>query len=190
MKQTIRAYIAKIPLAKPLYHTIKKKREELRRRRAQNQLRENKPIIRLGSPECFLGLPLLVSWDVTSNCNFRCSYCFHAGKEYKKDFCTLEQAESAIKHLASANPPKYQVNLLGGEPTTHPHLAEIIMLLCQYIGDRLENLKIITNGSFTESQMKTILKAGEQVNVCLHISVHLEYMSVERNSIRCGQTFK
>ena len=190
MKRTLRTFIAKIPLAKSLYRTVKRRREEYPIQYEQAGSEMKQPIIRQGSPECFEGMPLRVDWKVTSFCNFRCSYCFHAGKEYKKDFCTLEQAESAIKHLASANPPKYQVNLLGGEPTTHPHLAEIIMLLCQYIGDRLENLKIITNGSFTESQMKTILKAGEQVNVCLHISVHLEYMSVERNSIRCGQTFK
>lgn len=180
MKQIIRSFIVKIPLAKSLYHAVKKRREELCRQRAQNQLRKKQSIIRMGSPECFDGFPLLVSWDVTSYCNFRCSYCFYAGKEYKKDFCTLEQAETAIKHLASANRPSYQVNLLGGEPTTHPHLAEIITLLKDHLGDRLEMLQIITNGSFRESQMQAVLKAGEQVNVTLSISIHLEYMNVER----------
>ena len=146
----------------------------------ETHLNKKQSIIKQGSPECFEGFPLRVHWDVTSHCNFRCSYCFDAGKGYKKDFCTLEQAETAIKHLASANRPSYQVGLLGGEPTTHPHLAEIITLLCQYLGDRLEMLQIITNGSFSESQMKAILKAGEQVKVKLIISVHLEYMGVER----------
>ncbi len=179
LKQTIRNFIAKIPMTKLLYRAIKNRHEELRRWREQDQLRKTQPIIRQGSPECFEGLPLRVSWDVTSYCNFRCSYCFNAGTEYKKDFCTLEQAETTIKHLASSNRPSYQVNLIGGEPTTHPHLDEIIMLLCQYLGDRLEMLQITTNGSFSENQMKAILMAGELANVNLTISVHLEYLNVE-----------
>ena len=180
MKQAIRAFIAKIPLAKPLYHTIKNRREELRRRRTQNQLRENQPIIRQGSPGCFEGLPLLVHWNITSHCNFRCSYCFHAGSEYKKDFCTLEQAETAIRHLVSANRPSYSVHLLGGEPTTHPHLAEIITLLHQYLGDRLESLMIISNGSFGEKLMEAIIGEGEKHLIKMIFSVHLEFMRIER----------
>ena len=108
------------------------------------------------------------------------SYCFNAGREYKKSFCTLEQAETALRHIASANRPSYQVVLVGGEPTAHPHLAEIITLLCQHLSNRLELLTITTNGSFNECQMETILKLGEQVNLKLAISVHLEYMNVER----------
>ena len=84
MKRIIRNLTAKIFFAKPLYHAIKQRREELRRRRAQDQLRKKQPIIRQGSPECFERLPLRVSWDVTSFCNFRCSYCYYAGSEYKK----------------------------------------------------------------------------------------------------------
>ena len=180
MKQIIRTFIAKIPLAKPLYHTLKKRNEEFRKRRSQEQLKKKQPIIKQGSHECFEGLPLKVDWALTSYCNFRCSYCFNAGREYKKSFCTLEQAETSIRHIASANRPSYQVVLVGGEPTTHPHLAEIITLLRQHLGNRLELLTITTNGSFNECQMETILKLGEQVNLKLAISVHLEYMNVER----------
>ena len=180
MKKHYRTLLTKIPLANLLYHAFKKRREEFHSRRVQDQWRKKQTIIRQGSPECFNGMPLHVYWDVTQHCNFRCSYCFCAGSEYKKDFCTLEQAETAIKHLASANRPSYQVTLAGGEPTLHPHFVEIIRLLCQYLGDRLEMLQITTNGSFGENQIEAILKAGEQVNVKLVISVHLEYMNVER----------
>lgn len=123
MEKHCRTLITKIPLAKLLYHAFKKRREEFRSRRMQDQLRKKQPIIRQGSPECFESLSLRVDWILTSFCNFRCSYCFSAGSEYKKVFCTLEQAKTAIKHLASANRPSYQVGLLGGEPTTHPQLA-------------------------------------------------------------------
>lgn len=181
MKQTIRTFIAKIPLAKPLCYAVKNRCEALRSRRAQDQLRKKQPIIRQGSPECFEGLSFKIDWALTSYCNFRCSYCFNASREYKKDFCTLEQAETAIKHLASANRPRYQVGLLGGEPTTHPHLAEIISLLFEYLGNRLESLVIVSNGSFGEKQMETIIREGEKHNkIKLVFSVHLEYMGVER----------
>ena len=180
MKQIIRSFIVKIPLAKPLYKAIKHRREEQRMQCAHDQLRKKQPLIRQGSPECFEGLPIKVVWLLTSNCNIRCSYCFNARKGYKKDFCTLEQAETTIKHLASANRPSYQVELLGGEPTTHPHLAEIISLFHEHIGNRLEVLQITSNGSFSESQIESILKVGEQVNVKLSISIHLEYLNVER----------
>lgn len=180
MKRTIRTFIAKIPLAKPLYHAIKNKREEVCRQRTHDQLRKKQPIIRQGSPECFDGLPLRVDWKLTTFCNFRCSYCFNAGREYKKVFCTLEQAETAIKHLASANRPSYQVGLLGGEPTTHPQLAEIISFLYQYLGDKLESVSIISNGSFGEKQMETIIREGEKHFIKLTFSVHLEFIGIER----------
>ena len=98
----------------------------------------------------------------------------------KKFFCTLEQAKTAIKHLASANRPSYQVGLLGGEPTTHPQLAEIITLLYQYLGDKLENVSIISNGSFGKKQMETIIREGEKHSIKLTFSVHLESIGIER----------
>lgn len=180
MKQTIRTIFAKIPLAKSLYKAIKQRREEQLMQRVHDQLRKQQPIIRQGSPKCFEGLSLKVDWALTSYCNFRCSYCFNAGSEYKKVFCTIEQAETAIKHLASANRPSYQVALLGGEPTTHPHLAEIITLLHKYLGDRLESLVIVSNGSLNEKQMESIIKEGEQHLIKMIFSVHLEFMRIER----------
>lgn len=180
MKQTIRTFIAKIHVAKPLCHAIKKRCEELRRWRVHSQLREKQSIIMQGSSEGFENLPLEIEWMLTTFCNFRCSYCFNVRKGYKKNFCTIEQAETAIRHLASANRPSYTVSLLGGEPTTHPHLPEIISLLYKYLGDRLDSLIIISNGSFNEKQMDSILSSEKNINLKLIISVHLEYMNINK----------
>ena len=115
--------IAKTPLLKLLSRTMNVIRN--------NDPRKKQPIIRQGAPECFEeNSPLKIEWSLTSYCNYRCSYCFRAGKGYEKIFCSLEQAETAIKHIASANRPSYQVSLHGGEPTSHPQLANIITLLC------------------------------------------------------------
>lgn len=144
--------------------------------------KENKPhILRQGSMDSFTdGMPLHVDWMLSTFCNFRCSYCFAAGKEYKKDFCTLEQAETAIKHIASANRSAYDVTLIGGEPTTHPQLAEIITLLQKHLGDKLERITIVSNGSFSERQMEAVLGAKGQTGILLIISIHLEYVGVDR----------
>ena len=142
--------------------------------------KEDKPhILRQGSPECFSGMPLKVNWNITENCNFRCSYCITKSSGYDKAFCTLEQAEAAVRHIVSANRSSYVVTLIGGEPTTHPLLAEIITLLCEQIGDRLEILEIITNGTFVEKQIDALLKASESHFLKLLVSIHLEYMRVE-----------
>ena len=165
--------IAKTPLLKLLSRTMNVIRN--------NDLRKKKPIIRQGAPECFEeNSPLKVEWSLTSYCNYRCSYCFRAGKGYEKIFCSLEQAETAIKHIASANRPSYQVSLHGGEPTSHPQLANIITLFCKYLGDRLESLLILTNGSFNEDQLETILKLMEQYSIKVFVSIHLEFMSIDR----------
>ena len=180
MEKSLWTFLSKISMVKPLYRAAKRRCEKFRSQRIQAELENKTTIIRQGSIECLEGMPLKVMWDITSFCKFRCSYCYNAGKGYKKDFCTIEQAETAIKHIASTNRPSYQVNLIGGEPTTHPHLDKIVKLLCHHLGDRLEMLQITSNGSFGESQMEAILKASEQVRVNLLVSVHLEYMDVER----------
>ena len=137
-------------------------------------------VLSQGSRDYENGMPLHVDWTITSFCNFRCSYCFAAGKEYKKDFCTLEQAETAIKHVASTNRSAYSVTLIGGEPTAHPHLAEIITLLQKHLGDRLEQITTVSNGSFSERQMEAILDVIASTEVRMIISIHLEYMGVDR----------
>ena len=178
-KRNIRTYIVKIPPERTLFCNAKLLRKRFHIRREQTQLSEKQVIIRQGSSECFKERPMLVSWTVTSHCNYRCSYCFNAGTKYKKIFCTLEQANTTIKHIASTNLPSYYVILTGGEATTHPHLHEIIRMLCQQLGDRLETLQITSNGTFSESQMGAILEASKQVNVKLLISIHLEYTDAE-----------
>lgn len=137
-------------------------------------------IIKQGTQECFDDMPLKVSWELTEACNYRCSYCFNKYKGYKNVFCTLEDAEAAVKHLALANRPSYQVSLLGGEPTLHPYLSEIITLLSDYLGNRLEKITIITNGSFNDKIMETLLLAASKTCVEIKVSMHFEFLKMER----------
>ena len=137
-------------------------------------------ITRQGTPECFDDMPLKVHWELTEDCNYRCSYCFNKNYGYKKNFCTLEEAEAAIRHLALANRPSYQVSLLGGEPTSHPYLPEIISRLAESLGSRLEKISIITNGSFNENVMDSVLSAATTTCIEIKVSMHYEFLKMEK----------
>lgn len=142
-------------------------------------LSEPQSILRQGSQICFDSMPLKVHWQITNECNYRCSYCFLSNSGYKKEYCSLEQAEQAIKHIASANRPGYQVSLLGGEPSMHPYLSEIINLLGKYLGDRLEKITLITNGCIKESVIEAINNLASSVNIELKVSLHFEFVRKE-----------
>ena len=170
IKKGIKKTINKIYKGKYNYH----------RRVDFNELQNDQVIIRQGTPECFSNMPLKIHWMLTSACNYRCSYCFDKNSGYEEGFCSLEQAEQAIRHLASANRPSYQVSLLGGEPTMHPHLAEIITMLGTHLGESLEKISIITNGSFNDKTLQSILKASDKTNIEIKFSVHFEFVELEK----------
>ena len=125
-------------------------------------------------------MPLAVNWRITDACNYRCSYCFAAESSYESNHCSLEQAEIAIKHLASANRPSYNVTLVGGEPTAHPYLADIVRLLGNVLGDRLERIIIVTNGNFDAETLDEIRSLASRVSIELVVSVHLEFARAEK----------
>ena len=105
---------------------------------------------------------LYVHWRITNQCNYRCSYCFSAGKEQRlrSGMASIEQVRTAAKNLAAANRTHYRVILVGGEPTTYPFLAETILLLLASLGEKLEFVRIITNGSLSDSQIETLIDIG------------------------------
>ena len=137
-------------------------------------------LIRQGSPNCFEDMPLEINWKITEACNYRCSYCFDAKGDYEENFCTLGQAERAIGYLASANRPSYHITITGGEPTTHPCFADIITLLGKQLGERIERITIITNGSFDTKVIDAIERLAPTVNIGISVSVHMEFASTDQ----------
>ena len=144
------------------------------------ELQEKQLIMREGTQECFDSMPLKVHWTLTSACNYRCSYCFNYRSGYKENYCDLKQAENAVKHIASANRPSYYVSLLGGEPTMHPYLPEIITLLSEYLESRLKKISIITNGNFNEKTIRSMKAVASKTCIELKISLHFEFIKSEK----------
>lgn len=92
---------------------------------------------------------LYVHWDVSTQCNFKCTYCY-AMKNYgdqwgKRDKWTKQKL--VINNIARCNLPVF-LGLLGGEPTIHPHYDELISRCLKAVTKHADGrLYVTTNGS-------------------------------------------
>ena len=108
-----------------------------------------------------LGAPLKVYYDITSDCNLNCIFCFK-GKNKKK--VTWDTIKDVITKIADANIP--DVVFIGGEPMCSPFLFDAF-LYCKELGI---NTGIVTNGTlFNKDNVKKLKKF---VNNSISISIH------------------
>ena len=140
-------------------------------------------IFRTGAYETFYDFPLVIGWDITMRCNYRCSYCFDKGGvqnkiSSRKPFSTLTQLKAAVNNIASLNRPWYEINFSGGEPTLHPHLVDLIVMLHEKLEERLNKVLIITNGSRNMAFYKKIADIKNLINITMQISIHTEQVDM------------
>lgn len=89
-------------------------------------------------------------------CNWSCHACDQhsnfAGLSYvKKGTMTLSQIEHFIRQMKEANAYFGRIRLVGGEPSLHPKLTEIVRLLhAELVPSHVHQLEIVTNGSHPE----------------------------------------
>jgi radical SAM protein with 4Fe4S-binding SPASM domain len=77
---------------------------------------------------------------LTYDCNNRCSFCYASPAKFKKDLMDFDRIERYFKLIKSLKIKP--VGLIGGEPTLHPQLFEIIKL-----AKKLEfTITLYTNG--------------------------------------------
>ena len=100
---------------------------------------------------------------------------FHNDEMYRR---TLEQLKNAVDNIASLNRPYYDIILMGGEPTIHPHLMDLIYLLRDTLQNRLRDLLIISNGSRNEKLYKKIAETAKGLNISMQLSVHTDHVDM------------
>lgn len=93
-------------------------------------------------------------------------------------FSTLEQLKIAVDNIASLNRPWYDITLSGGEPTFHPHISDLIVMLHETLGERLNRILIITNGSRNEKLYEKIADIAKSVTINLLISIHTDHVEM------------
>jgi len=95
--------------------------------------------------------------DITYNCNLKCFGCNRSCTQAPgNEMLSILQIEDFISESIKLNKKWELINILGGEPTTHPNFKEIIdIILIQYIGNFSPTtiLQVTSNG-LSSAQLK------------------------------------
>ncbi len=86
--------------------------------------------------------PISINLDVTSACNYLCSYCVDSMILNTGEYLKLEEVRKTIDTL-HANGLLSVILVGGGEPTLHRNFGEIV----RYIKNKRLEIGIVTNGS-------------------------------------------
>ncbi len=92
---------------------------------------------------------LYVHWDVSTQCNFNCSYCYSLADYYSEwnRIDSWARQKLVIRNISKSHLPVF-LGLLGGEPTIHPNYEELVRLCHEAISTQKDGrLYITTNGS-------------------------------------------
>lgn len=114
----------------------------------------------------------VVSWNVNTTCNYRCSYCTQRFKEDRGRW-----ASDTPRFLAAFArlPGRWEVKLSGGEPFVHPTLDEIVGGLAE-LGHRVS---VVTNFAASREKLAAFAAAARGRVRVFSCSLHLEYVDGE-----------
>lgn len=107
----------------------------------------------------------VVAWEVTDRCNYQCWYCpehLHAGRTKWPD---SEVALRYFKFLKEQNPGGVYIDMLGGEPTLWPDLADFVEGLPEGI-----DCEVSTNGSRTMRWWERVGPRLKRVTISHHFA--------------------
>jgi MoaA/NifB/PqqE/SkfB family radical SAM enzyme len=114
----------------------------------------------------------VISWNMNTSCNYRCSYCTQRFIDDRGRW-----ADDVPRFLAAFArlPGAWEIKMSGGEPFVHPRFLEIVAGLSA-LGIRVS---VVTNFSAKRETLAAFLEAaGEQLGV-VSCSLHLEYVSID-----------
>ena len=111
----------------------------------------------------------VVSWNMNTTCNYRCTYCTQRfvddRGQWAKDLPKFIDAFTSL-------PGDWEVKLSGGEPFRHPNFIDATRALCQG-GVRVS---VVTNLSASDEELEQFAEATAARPGLLSASLHLEYV--------------
>jgi organic radical activating enzyme len=111
----------------------------------------------------------VISWNVNTACNYRCSYCTQRFKEDRGRWARdLPLFLAAFARL----PGQFEIKLSGGEPFVHPNLEELTAGLAA-LGHRVS---VVTNFSASDAKLQRFVAAARGRIGVFSASLHLEYV--------------
>ena len=126
-----------------------------------------------------LGRPVWVTWQVTYNCKYRCSFCTYWQNDFKPhEECSLEDFAIGCSKLSEMG--SLIVSLAGGEPLLRRDLHHIVRIVAQ---DHFPYLT--TSGSgVTTKRARELWEAG-----LWGVSVSIDYADPEKHNRHRGIKF-
>lgn len=117
---------------------------------------------------------LYVHWDVSTQCQLECSYCY-AIKDYGSEWGNIDswaRQKLVIRNIAHSSLPVF-LGLLGGEPTIHPRYNELVALCHEAISKHKDGRLYITTNGLNPTRWFEKLKYYD--NMYFLWSAHFEY---------------
>jgi MoaA/NifB/PqqE/SkfB family radical SAM enzyme len=114
----------------------------------------------------------VVTWNVNTTCNYRCSYCTQRFLDDRGRW--LRDTPAFLAGFASL-PGRWEAKLSGGEPFQHPSLDEIASGLAA-LGHRVS---VVTNFSAPRERLASFLDAAGASLSVVSASLHLEYVGTD-----------
>ena len=137
-------------------------------------------IIESGNPECE---DLSFHWEIIDKCQYKCSYCYAKNSnDIKDNIATIKSVLIRLKRLDC----KFDVAILGGEPTLHPKLLFIIEQL--HLIDNCKSIELNTNFANNIEYFKQF-DISKFNKIDMTISYHPEYKKGFIKKIKLLQNF-
>lgn len=111
----------------------------------------------------------VVSWNLNTACNYRCSYCTQRFKEDRGRWA--RDTPRFLAAFARLEGP-WEVKISGGEPFVHPTLPELV----RGLSDLGHRVSVVTNFSASQAKLEEFVAAGQGRIGLVSCSLHLEYV--------------
>lgn len=111
----------------------------------------------------------VISWNINTACNYRCSYCT---QRFMEDRGRWSRDTPRFLAAFARLPGRWEVKISGGEPFVHPTLTEIVGGLAG-LGHRIS---VVTNFSASAAKLADFVRAGGGRIGVFSCSLHLEYV--------------
>lgn len=110
-----------------------------------------------------------IDWDMSSRCNYACSYCAPAAHDGKYNFPTLQNAKLLIDKISQTYNDKFAVfNLFGGEPTIWREIPSFFEY-AKSVNDK-NKVQLLTNGNKTKKWWLRNRHNIDSVVVSVHVA--------------------
>jgi len=98
----------------------------------------------------------VIELDITSSCNLSCVDCTRGcdilGSEYKRGNLSLADVKQFIAETENLNHKWKRIKVVGGEPTLHPEVLDIVAVLYEHCRSRGTLLSFHTNSATSKTR--------------------------------------